>query len=269
MPLVQVISTHRLSSYKKSFNCSSDEEALKYYYWNQALSSEIYVLLHNIEICLRNRIHTALSLYVSQLNKESSSENYNWYDFFDFEIPSKENHKVLIIGETGQTIESSKKKLSKKRMDITPQNVISNLDFGAWRHILNISHCNNLTHTKNRVVIDWSKINPQIFVHYKDIGNKNKRLFLMDRLREIGLLRNRVAHLEPVWKYKQREIGGNIIREPSTVLEIFGNLRQEIAVTVKFLGWLCNETHDFYLKTASYRNLQELIQYRTIADFNL
>ena len=269
MPLVKVISTHRLSSYKKSFNCSSDEEALKYYYWNQALSAEIYVLLHNIEICLRNRIHTALSLYVSELNKDTSSDNYNWYEFFDFEVPSKEDHRQIVLGETGQAIESAKKKLRKKRMAATPQNVISNVDFGAWRHILSISHCKNLSHTNNRVLIEWNKINPQIFVHYKDIGNKNKRMFLMDRLREIGLLRNRVAHLEPVWKYKQREIGGRKIREPSNTLEIFSNLNQEIAATVRFLSWLCSDTHDFYIKTASYKSLQELIQYRTMANFNL
>lgn len=268
MPLVDVISTHRLSSYKKSFNCGSDEEALLYYYWNQALSAEIYVLLHNIEICLRNRMHTALSLYVSQLNK-ASSDNYNWYDFLDFDVPCKEDPSQIVLGETGSAMESAKRKLRQKKMKITPQNVVSNVEFGAWRHILSTSHCHNLSPNNRRALIEWDKINPQIFAHYKDIGNRNKRILVMDRLREIGLLRNRMAHLEPVWKYKKRVIGNNTIREPSTILEIFSNLNQEIAATVRFLSWLCSDTHDFYIKTMSYNNLQQLIQYKNIANFKL
>lgn len=263
MSLVNAISVPRLNTYKTSFNCSPDEEALKYYYWNQALSAEIYVLLHNIEICLRNRIHTALSLSISELNKDTISDNYTWYEFFDFDVPDKNDPTKIVLGETGKAVASAKRKLSQKRMRNTPQNVISNIDFGAWRHILGISHC------KNGEIIKWDKINPKVFVHYADIGNRAKRKALMDRLREIGLLRNRVAHLEPVWKYKQRKIANRIIAEPSSPEEIFSNLNQEIAATVRFMSWLCMDTYSFYIKTKSYQNLQKLIQHQTIQDFGL
>lgn len=262
MPLIDVISTSRLNTYKTSFLCS-DEEALKMYYWNQALSSEIYVLLHNVEVCLRNRMHTALSLYLSDLNKVEVTDNYKWYEFFDFEVPDKKDRSQKILGETGKALNSAKRKLSNKKLLPTPQNVISNIEFGAWRHILKISHL------KNKKAIDWNTINPSIFVHYRDIRNGYKRMVLMDRLREIGLLRNRMAHLEPVWKYKERKIGKQIILEPITPEEIFANLNQEIMATVRFLNWLCVETYDFYIQTESFKKLHSLIQPQSIEKFKL
>lgn len=263
MSLVNAISSPRLNTYKISFNCNHDADALKYYYWNQALSAEIYVLLHNIEICLRNRIHTALSLNISKLNNETLSDNYKWYEFFDFDVPDKDDPTKMVLGETGKAVASAKRKLSQKRIRKTPQNVISNIDFGAWRHILRTSHC------KNGEVIEWDTINPKIFVHYGDIRNRAKRKVVMDRLREIGLLRNRMAHLEPVWKFKERKIGDRIIAEPSSRTQIFSNLNQEIAATVRFLSWLCEDTHNFYTKTKSYQDLQKLIQHQTIQNFDL
>lgn len=262
MSLVNAISSPRLNTYKISFNCN-DTDALKYYYWNQALSAEIYVLLHNIEICLRNRIHTALSLNISKLNNDTLSDNYKWYEFFDFDVPDKDDPTKMVLGETGKAVASAKRKLSQKRIRKTPQNVISNIDFGAWRHILRTSHC------KNGEVIDWDKINPKIFMHYSDIRNRAKRKVVMDRLREIGLLRNRMAHLEPVWKFKERKIGNRTIAEPSSPAQIFSNLNQEIAAIVRFLNWLCEDTYNFYIKTKSYQNLQKLIQHQTIQNFDL
>lgn len=262
MPLVDAISIPRLSTYKTSFHCS-DEQALQYYYWNQALSSEIYVLLHNIEVCLRNRIHPSLSLYVSELNEVPITENYQWYDYFYFDVPSKRNKSEMVLGRTGQSVESAKTKLRNRKMSLTPQNVISNIEFGTWWHILKTSHL------KGKKIIEWGKINPQIFVHYRDIKNVDKRNLLMDRLREIGLLRNRMAHLEPVWKFKERKIGTSKILEPSTPEEIFSNLNQEVLATVRFLGWLCEETHQFYIQTQSFKELQRLLQHQNIENFKL
>lgn len=262
MPLVDTISAPRLNTYITSFSCS-ENSALDKYHWNQALSSELYVLLHNIEVCLRNRIHTALSLYTSEVNKVAITDNYNWYDFFNFEIPDKKDRSKKILGETGKAIELAKKKLRRKKLPENPQNVISNIDFGTWRHVLTI---NSLIDNKT---IQWSKITPKIFIYYKDINNSKKRRLLMDRLREIGLLRNRVAHLEPVWKYKQRTIGENVIAEPKTPEEIFSNLQKEIMANVRFLKWLCEETHDFYVKTASFQRLQALTKEDYMKDFKL
>lgn len=263
MSLVNTISSPRLNTYKISFDCNHDADALKYYYWNQALSAEIYVLLHNIEICLRNRIHSALSLNISELNNDTISDNYKWYEHFDFNVPDKKDTTKMILGETGKAVESAKRKLSQKKIRKTPQNVISNIDFGAWRHILRTSHY------KSRKTIEWDKINSQIFVHYRDIGSRAKRKVVMDRLREIGLLRNRMAHLEPVWKFKERKIGDRTIAEPSSAAQIFSNLNQEIAAIAKFLNWLCEDTYNFYIKTNSYHNLQKLIQPQAIHNFIL
>lgn len=100
MSNINSINIHRLSSYKHIFNCASDTEALKFYYWNQAVSAELYVLLHNIEVCLRNRIHEVLSFDASN----QQSRNYTWFDKLYLKKPDGSSPPVYVDTVLGKSI---------------------------------------------------------------------------------------------------------------------------------------------------------------------
>lgn len=44
--------------------------------------------------------HVALVLNISELNRETLSDNYKWYEFFDFDVPNKDDPPKMVLGET-------------------------------------------------------------------------------------------------------------------------------------------------------------------------
>lgn len=249
MSNINSISNARLSFYKSIFECESDDQAtLKYYYWNQAVSAELYVLLHNLEVCLRNRIHEEVSLKVSN----QVSKNFAWYDQFDFSKPGFDQHGQPNQSKTGQAIQNVKDDLTTKRKAHTPQNIICNLEFGKWPFILKTKKL------KNGTSIDWNTLLQSIFPHY-NLSTKKHRTNLFDRLEEVRLLRNRVAHLEPVWKFDSKTINGSHVPAPTDLGTVLTRLNKEISWTINVLEWLCTDSHKHYIQTNSYRKLRMLV----------
>ena len=165
--LIRSISYARLSSYRHAFNCT-DEEALHYYYWNQVLSSELYILTHNIEICFRNQIHNELSKEVSFVKKGNTLDNFNWFDFFEFLIPDANSPSGKKLNQTGEAFKKIKKDLIRKNVPTTPQNIVSNLEFGKWAYILRTRSYND------GKPIDWVKCLAKIFPNLNTSKKKNR-----------------------------------------------------------------------------------------------
>ncbi|MFW0004458.1 MAG: Abi family protein [Coxiella endosymbiont of Dermacentor nuttalli] len=255
------ISHARLSSYRHAFNCT-DEEALHYYYWNQVLSSELYILIHNIEICLRNQIHNELSKEVSFVNKQNILDNFNWFDFFDFVVPDPKSPSGKKLNQTGEALKKIKKDLVRKDVLISPQNIVSNLEFGKWAYILRTR-----SYSDGRP-INWTKCLAKIFPNLNTSRKKNRDA-MNARLEEIRLLRNRIAHLEPVWKFQSKQINGSYVSAPGNLEEILKRLEIEIYWATTFLKWLCEDTYNSYVKTNSYKRLLELITIDGISTFEI
>lgn len=250
MSNINSINVHRLSSYKHIFNCASDTEALKFYYWNQAVSAELYVLLHNIEVCLRNRIHEVLSFDASN----QQSRNYTWFDKLYLKKPDSSSPPVYIDTVLGKSIKKIKRGLSDKGKPHTPQNIICNLEFGKWKYVLSTRTYKNARGRPGQA-LDWAILFSQIFPQF---NNMNRTQTITERLTAITLLRNRVAHLEPVWKFETKTVNGTTVLSPVDEVTALSRLDTEINWAVVFLSWICQDTHDHYVNTNSYRKLRIL-----------
>lgn len=247
MTNINSISAMRLSSYRTIFACEN-QDALKYYYWNQAVSAELYVLLHNIEICLRNKIHETLSLAVTN----QQSKNFAWYDRFDFSKKDLDRFGQPNQTKTGYAIKKVKDDLIDKGKSVTPQNVISNLEFGKWAFLIKTKKL------KDGSNIDWATCYPLIFSNYSNFSIQG-RASLFSRLDEVRLLRNRVAHLEPVWKFGSKTVNGTIIPVPHDLDSVINRLNKEISWIVNVLEWICPDSYNHYVQTNSYRKLRILV----------
>ena len=247
MTNINSISDARLSSYKSIFNCET-QDALKYYYWNQAVSAELYILLHNIEVCLRNKIHETLSLAGSK----QASKNFAWYDQFDFSMPGVNRYGEPNQTKTGWAINKVKTDLQEKRKPVSPQNVISNLEFGKWAYIVQTKKL------KGGVAIDWATHYPLIFSNYSTFTKKGRKI-LFTRLDEVRLLRNRIAHLEPVWKFGSKEVNGSAIQAAHDLNSVLNRLNKEISWMINVLEWICTDSYNHYIQTNSYRKLRMLV----------
>jgi hypothetical protein len=258
MTNISSISITRLSSYKLIFQCGNDQDTLKFYYWNQAVSAELYILLHNIEVCLRNKIHETLSLAASS----QASKNFAWYDQFDFSKPGLDRFGQPNQTKTGLAIKKVKEDLSDKNKAITPQNVISNLEFGKWAYLIQTKKL------KNGSNIDWATHYPLIFSNYSTFTRKGRKI-LFNRLDEVRLLRNRVAHLEPVWKFGKKEVNGVQIQAPNDLNSVLIRLNKEISWVINVLEWICPDSYAHYIQTNSYRKLRILVSETGMTYFSI
>lgn len=268
--VIKSISSPRLSSYLTFFGCASEEDSIHYYFWNQSLSSELYILLSNIEVCLRNRIHDALSEQVSfKFNNGATDNNFSWYEHIDFYEKNKDGSTRLdrynnpLYTETGRAFRKITHN-GKNCLNRPPQVVVSKLEFGKWPHVITAKWY------KNGDLVDWNSIYPTVFLGFKNMEHEHHD-FIIERVKGACKWRNRLAHQEPVWKFstvKERGTGTVLVEEPRTQKEVIKRLNREIRNNVQLLSWLCEDTAEHYINTASYRSLLHLASHNGISEFS-
>ena len=154
-------------------------EAIRLYERNTSLSEALYGLLQGIEIALRNAMHRALSDGIAR---------EDWYDSILWQVLQQEQ------------ISQAKESLRKKAEPLTPGRMVAELTFGFWV---------GLTGPKYSVDL-WERHLYKAFPNVK-LGRKQ----LNKRLESIRLLRNRVAHHEPI-------LSRDLVRDVDRILETIG-----------------------------------------------
>lgn len=166
--LEKYFSVKRLETYKniaKQKNLS-EEIVPELYKFNILICEELYAFISCIEICLRNTIHSKMSLV---FNKES------WFNYFDWE----EKHSKQLA--------EAKIKASKIKKVADVNDIISSISFGFWCHIFDACYESSL----------WVKGLNKIFPGY--VGKPNRKHIAV-AFNSLLLLRNRIAHFEPIIK---------------------------------------------------------------------
>jgi hypothetical protein len=159
--LKQLLSEERLGPYLDLAG-NDLREAIRLYERNTSLSEALYGLLQGLEVPLRNSMHHVLS---AGLAKE------DWYDSVSWRVAQQEQ------------VANAKDSLQKKAKPIAPGRMVAELTFGFWV---------GLTGPKYSVDL-WERHLYKAFPNAK-LGRKQ----LNKRLESIRLLRNRVAHHEPI-----------------------------------------------------------------------
>lgn len=178
--LEQSISPDRLSTYLSAAQ-NNQESALKLYLWNSQASAAFYIPLQGLEIALRNALHQALSL------KFNSAF---WYEIAPLDRYSQEN------------IAEAKEKCRKAYGTTDPPHIVAELSFGFWVSLL------NRTYHQSLWIPALGKAFPNAKLPRGDIHTK---------LNHIRILRNRIAHHEPIFKR---------------------HLEQDYKSIIEFIGWM-------------------------------
>lgn len=205
----QLISKPRLDSYRGYFNVSRDE-AIGLYMWNCEVSACWATLLSYLELTLRNRIHRELSLFYSvrnataaaitagqppaaaaALGQSAASTSIHWYDTpgLGGQLPQETRKQVFKVRHTGHPPVA-------RTPAPTPDEIISRVTFGFWPGVL-----------KSIPTSVANQIFPRIFPSHPLNGppsgwgvNADRRKALAC-IYEFNGLRNRLAHIEPLWKF--------------------------------------------------------------------
>ncbi|KXO06514.1 Tiorf34 protein [Moritella sp. JT01] len=172
--LVNGLSKEKLNTFEDKLGCKTNEDKIATYMFMQDLSSHYFTIIQIIEVHLRNAIHKAAT------NKFDDDE---WFT----NVPTSQKSK----NQVDKAIEDSLENVGVK---YTSDDVIANLSFGFWVHMLHEDYGNPRKKEKNL----WQYKFDDAFPYAKNKGKKRAALF-----RELGTLnkfRNRLYHHEPVWK---------------------------------------------------------------------
>ena len=181
--LESTLSPERLSTYLRAVPDRDKEQAVRLYIWNVALSSAFYGVLQGLEVTLRNAMH----------NRLSESYGPAWY----------ENPRTGLDDGGMRRVESLKTHLEQSgRKPVTPARMVAGLSFGFWVSLLgNGGRIAELNRRANYEMTLWRPALRNAFPHVRSLTRKRAHAAL-DQLR---ILRNRIAHHEPVFSRDHME----------------------------------------------------------------
>ncbi|WP_130392101.1 Abi family protein [Cupriavidus agavae] len=249
----RVVSLPRLNSYRTYFKTNTMDEAIGLYLWNGEVSSCFASHLAYFEIALRNSIHRAMSL----LHSREASESFHWYDATWATLKQTSRNKINDVRER------------RPGCKLSPDEIVSSLSFGFWPVILN-----------NLSPVHASRILSGVFCHHplsarsEQWSDARVRRAALDFTLELQAFRNRLAHHEPLWKFRalraQHAGAQAVILPPSrTQSDSLHRLRRLMTLVEDATGFIDRSLHDD-LKYASWRQrLDFLLTERGVARYRL
>lgn len=258
---INEISSLRIGSYKSFFKTTNDEEAYGIYCWNGELSSRISLAIGIYEVLLRNKIHKTLSGFFFNNKNYCSGALNGTFESCDWYNHISENSKFSSYIKSELTDE--------KRNPLSPppypHQIISKLSHGKWRNAFKV------TKTLNGKDIPWDRLLHEVFPEYRsDFKKPSAKEPVFMRLKQVHLLRNRISHFEPVWKFGElkNEAGNKTMRKaPTNIVECLSRTKTEYKYIVDIISWMSSDMHNFYEKTLNHKEILELLELNAINSF--
>lgn len=161
------LTVERLTSYDAATTCPTASLAL--YEWNSEVGAAFFVSLQGFEVVLRNALHLQLTLWH---RREGLSGH--WFD----------DPRRLLDPRGTADVEEARRRIGRLRRPFTPGRIVSELSFGFWRYLLSARYEQSL----------WTPALRHAFPHLRP----QRRRDIAERVERLHLVRNRLAHHEPV-----------------------------------------------------------------------
>ena len=160
--MLNLLSSPRLSTYSNA--CRGDmDRAVALYQWNLEASLAMFSSIHYFEVALRNTMHDALT-------KQFGTHDKAWYD----------TSELLSPGSISK-IRRAESAVRTNGHPVTVDRVVAELPLGFWSSLLANSYNRSL----------WAPCLSRLF-------RRARRQRLFDEIDSIRMLRNRIAHWEPI-----------------------------------------------------------------------
>ncbi|MCV9907048.1 Abi family protein [Brucella sp. HL-2] len=262
---LDAISPARLSSYRNIFNPADEYELYGVYCWNESVSQCFQILLATIEVTLRNSMHRNFAAAQLSLNNHQQK---NWYEHLDLQFKSEEKVKKITHKRKGQN-----------QLPLipapSPNDVVAGLTFGFWKHLLDVVKYKDGTPVGLAQVLTSSFPNhPNSSVSYWSKLKWQDKLF--SRLDLVADIRNRIAHLEPIWKFgelreetRPRPTSPQIIVQPApiTPADCVARLILVLNRSIELLHWISKHRARDFRDSSNNKKLRYLLTTDAIDSF--
>lgn len=168
--LRSAISNERFDVCRRA-DSESELDMLCRYAWNVALSEALYPALQNLEVVLRNSVHSAAT---------QAFNNVLWFD----------TRPATLRPQEQQVVERAKSNLRSHGRPLAAGRLIAELTFGFWTSLFN----------RRYEQVLWPRLLEDTFPYMS--RRDRTRPTLSRRLERIRHLRNRVFHHERVWHWR-------------------------------------------------------------------
>ncbi|MCW5256491.1 hypothetical protein D5038_09065 [Verminephrobacter aporrectodeae subsp. tuberculatae] len=239
----QIISKPRLDSYRAYWKVDPDG-AVGLYIWNGEVCAEVSKLLAYFEIALRNNIHREMSLTTplpTPAGVMGTSASSAWWNASSIGAQLKPGTKKKIT----DVINASSVRLG-------PDEIVSRLSFGFWPNVL-AWIAKSRTPAMYNILPGHPLSQPGALPNWSDAAARNSALAEIFEMKEV---RNRIAHLEPLWKFPKvmDAVTQKVIVAPASTnetgtMERFARLLRIYDDAVHALSPALSS----YMKTASWR----------------
>ncbi|MFC0531370.1 hypothetical protein [Phytohabitans kaempferiae] len=163
------LSTERLAPYR-AVTGGDVRSALRLYEWNREVGAAFGATLGDLEVVLRNAMHDQLTAWSNMADGEP-----RWY--LD---PGR-----LLTGDALDDIAKARRRATRNGRPEAPGRVVAELSLGFWRYLLAGRYERTL----------WLPCLRQVF---PGLQGRGMRRDVNDAVRDLHLLRNRIAHHEPI-----------------------------------------------------------------------
>jgi hypothetical protein len=189
--LERAISPGRSARYLQSTadpvtGATNDRAALELYERNARLSADVWVVIADIEIVLRNIVADAVRDHHSAVRPGTA---HRWYD-----DPSWFTNGKWFSTQTLRSINVAKNRVNDPGVGAAPRppegRVIAELTLGFWRYLLIARYEHSL----------WNPAIRAQFPALSHLSGTDSRRQVYDRTEKLKALRNRVAHHEPIYE---------------------------------------------------------------------
>ena len=171
------------------------EGALQLYAWNSRVSAALMVPLSIAEVVIRNAVHDAL--------QATFGERWPWHSGFVRSLP--ERSRGILVDARDDENSTGK--------------VVAELNFGFWQRMFTGRFDGDLWNNHLDRVMPNMDLTKSI---------QQRRSLIQNRLEHLRLLRNRIAHHEPLLKR---------------------NLHYDFEQTITLISWRCQETSQWTMHT--------------------
>ena len=219
--LVHFWARARIAGYRSFLKLTNNTEVRRAYAWNYAISAMVFPLLGCVEMHLRDTVHRVMSKRYAP-SGAAGHHGYAWYD-------DAQTQHYPFVKEAKASIDAillEKKTLLRKMPQPTTDDVIAALTFCFWTNFF-----------RTLSPVDAPHVIPQIFSNHpikngKQWGNPQNRHQLGVHLQIANTFRNRVAHHEPLFKFRFQGA------YPKTLSIGLSNLRGCIDNCLVISGWI-------------------------------
>lgn len=266
--MLQHLTAPRLATIHSFFKTTSDKDALGCYAWSQAVGAGLLPILGDFEVSLRNALHRALSQHFGHVDSfDWMMQRPNPAHARNPAAPAHLPARHKMNAKSALDVSGVVAKIKGKRPHgyvVSPDDVVAALPFGFWEVLIG-----GLSHTSQPAGLQTTILSTVFPNEAASYGTAASRKRVMDLLKRIRDVRNRIGHHDALWAVPEFNDQGAIGFIPRRPRHTITSLRIFADRICWFAGWIDPEISIYIQRSDHWWSLNALLHRQALVAYRL